>query len=169
MNDLLPPNDPIEALGQAYELLLEKALQKAHQSGALVHHMIEESRGDITALHTFSDDEVIKLEEYLKRDLFDAAQYLEKTEKELKYWLDFDVALIKREFWNQFTEAADHTKTALNQLKNLATNTGYLSGELIGLGTLVCSMCGEKLHFRKPSQIPSCAKCGSTHFHRLKF
>jgi len=169
MNDLLPPNDPIEALGQAYELLLEKALQKTHQSGAFIHHMIEESLGDIAAMNKFSDNEVIKLEGYLKRDLFDAAEYLEKTKNELKYWLDFDVELIKREFWDQFAEASGHTKTALNQLKNLAKNAGYLSGELIGLGTLVCSMCGEKLHFHKPSQIPSCAKCGSTHFHRLKF
>ena len=169
MNDLLPPHDPIDALGEAYELLLEKSLQKAHQSGALVHHMIEESRGDITALHKFSDDAVIKLEGYLKRDLIDAAQYLAKTEKELKYWLDFDVALIKSEFWNQFTEAAGHTRIALNQLKGLAKNTEYLSGELIGVGTLVCSQCGEKRHFHKPSHIPPCAKCGGTHFHRLRF
>ena len=169
MNDLLPPHDPIDALGEAYELLLEKALQKAHQSGALVHHMIEESRGDITALHKFSDDEILKLEEYLKRDLFDAAQYLEKTEKELKYWLDFDVVLIKREFWNQFTEAAGHTRVALNQLKEPAKNTGYLSGELIGMGTLVCSQCGEKLHFYKPTHIPPCAKCRGTLFNRQRF
>jgi hypothetical protein len=169
MTDLLPPHDPIDALGEAYELLLEKALQKAHQSGALVHHMIEESRGDITALHKFSDDVVIKLEEYLKRDLFDAAQYLEKTEKELKYWLDFDVALIKGEFWNQFTEAVGHTRIALNQLKKLSKNNEYLSGELIGIGTLVCSQCGEKLHFHKPTHIPPCAKCGGTHFHRLRY
>lgn len=169
MNDLLPPHDFIDALGEAYELLLEKALQKAHQSGALVHHMIEESRGDITALHRFSDDEVIKLEEYLKRDLFDAAQYLEKTEKDLKYWLDFDVALIKHDFWKQFTEAAGHTRKVLNQLSELAKNTEYLSGELIGIGTLVCSQCGEKLHFNKPTQIPLCAKCGGAHFHRMRF
>jgi hypothetical protein len=62
--------------------------------------MIEESRGNITALHKFRSEEVIKLEEYLKRDLFDASQFLEKTEKELKYWLDFDVEFITREFWN---------------------------------------------------------------------
>ena len=38
MNDLRPPHDPIDALGQSYELLLEKALEKAHQSGTVVDH-----------------------------------------------------------------------------------------------------------------------------------
>lgn len=42
MKELLPPHDPIEAMGEAYELLLGKALQKAHQSGAFVH--VQEER-----------------------------------------------------------------------------------------------------------------------------
>ena len=53
----------------------------------MAHQMIDEIRGDIVALNKLSEDEVIKLEEYVKRDLVDAAQYLEKTGKELKDWL----------------------------------------------------------------------------------
>jgi len=169
MNGLLPPLDITDAMGEAYELLLEKALQKAHKSGTLVHHMIEESRGDIVALKKFSQDEVVKLEQYLKRDLIDAARYLDKTENELKFWLGFDVALIRHEFWEHFSEAADQTTTSLYQLKKQAANAYYQSGELAGLGTLVCGQCDEKLHFHKPAHIPSCAKCDSTLFHRQKF
>ena len=169
MNKFLPPHNFIDAMGEAYELLLEKALQKVHQSGALVHHMIEESRGDIVALKKFSDDEVIKLEKYLKRDLFDAAQYLEKTEKDLESWVGFDVVLIKREFWERFAEAANQSTVLLTQLKKQVGNVNYQSSELVGLGTLICGQCGKKLHCHKPDYIPSCAKCGSTLFHRHKF
>ncbi len=169
MNDLLPPNDPIEAMGEAYELLLEKALQKVHQSGVLVHHMIEESRVDLVALNKFSDDEIVMLQGYLKRDLTDAALYLDKSEKDLKFWLGFDVALIKRELWERFSDAADHTTKELHQLNEQAVIGEYHSGELVGLGTLVCSQCGEKLHFHKPSRIPHCIKCHNTHFHRHNF
>ena len=45
MKELPPPHVPIKTVGEAYELLLEKA----HQSGAVVHHMIDEIRGDIVA------------------------------------------------------------------------------------------------------------------------
>jgi len=169
MNDLLPPHDPIDALGEAYELLLESALQKAHQSGVFVHHMIDESRRDIVSLNKFDDNEIIKLERYLKRDLIDAALYLNKTEKDLKFWLDFDVDLIKRELWERFSDAAGHTKIELNQLNKLAAIGEYHSGELVGLGTLVCDQCGEKYQFHKPSHIPHCIKCHNTHFHRHDF
>jgi hypothetical protein len=169
MNDLLPPHDPIEAIGEAYELLLESALQKAHQSGVFVHHMIDESRSDIVAMNKFDDNEIIKLEGYLKRDLIDAARYLDKTGKDLKFWLDFDVDLIKRELWERFSDAADQTTKANIQLNEQAANGEYHSGEVVGLGMLVCSQCGEKLHFNKPSRIPRCIKCHNTHFHRHNF
>ena len=97
MKKSLPPHDPIESMGEAYELLLEKAQQKAHQSGVAIHQTIDEVRGDIVALTKFSEDEVVKLEAYVKRDLNDAAGYLDKTGKELKEWVGFDVGLMKRE------------------------------------------------------------------------
>lgn len=169
MNELPPPHDPVEAMGEAYELLLEKALQKAHQGGAAVHDMMDVVRRDIVALNKFDDDEIVKLEHYVKRDLIDAAWYLDKTGKELQDWLGFDVALIKREFWERFSAAADQTTTALYQLKLQAANAEYHTGELTGLGTLVCDQCGETLHFHKPGHIPPCPKCNSTHFHRQNF
>jgi hypothetical protein len=170
MKDLIPPRDPIKAMGEAYELLLEKSLQKARQSGNLIHHVMEEVRDDIVAMNKFSKDEVIKLEEYVKRDLNDAARYLDKTGDELKGWLDFDVLWVKYEFWKSFSEAADQTTIALNELKRQAENAEeYHTGELVGLGTLVCDQCGKKLHFHKPGHIPPCSKCHSTCFHRKSF
>lgn len=168
MNELPPPHDPVEAMGEAYELLLEKALQKAHQGGVVVHDMMDVVRGDIAALNKFDDAEIVKLEHYVKRDLIDAAWYLDTTGKALKDWLGFDVALIKREFWERFSAAADQTTVALNQLKLQAANAEYHTGELTGLGTLVCDQCGEALHFHKPGHIPPCPNCNGTHFHRQK-
>lgn len=168
MKTLLPPHDLNEAMGEAYELLLEKALQKAHQTGAVVHDMLAEVRGDVEAVNKFGDDEAAKLEQYVKRDLIDAAQYLDKTGN-LRDWLGFDVALIKREFWERFSKAADQTTVALDRLKLQAANAEYHSGELIGLGTMVCDQCGQTLHFHKPGHIPPCPKCNGTHFHRQNF
>lgn len=169
MKEILPPNDPGEAMGEAYELLLEKALKKAHQSGTIALHMIDEIRDDIVALNKFSDDEIVKLEAYVKRDLIDAARYQDKTGKELQDWVGFDVTLMKHEFWKLFSAAADQTTTALNQLKQQAEYADYHTGELTGLGTLICDQCGEKLHFHKPGHIPPCPKCIGTHFHRQHF
>jgi len=169
MKDLRPPRDPIEAMGEAYELLLEKAFQKAHQSGAALHHMIGEIRGETPALKQLKEEDVVKLEGYVKRDLIEAARYRDKTGKPLHDWLGFDMSLIKHEFFELFSAAADKTTTELMRLKLQAENAEYHTGELTGLGTLVCDQCGEKLHFHKPGHIPPCPKCISTHFHRQNF
>jgi len=169
MKDLPPSHDPIDSLGEAYELLLEKALQKAHQSGAALHHMIGEIRSDTPALNKLKEADVVKLKGYVKRDLIDAARYRDKTGKGLQDWLGFDLALIKHEFLEMFSVAADKTTTELLLLKLQAENAEYHTGELTGLGTLVCDQCGEKLHFHKPGHIPPCPKCNSTHFHRQSF
>ena len=176
MNNLPTPRQRIKALGQrvealieAYEPLLGKALQKAHQGGAFFHRILDEIRGDVIAVYNLSADEVVLLEEYVKRDLSDAAQYMSNTGKELKDWLGFDLALIERGFWEKFSSAADKTTTELLQIKRRAENVEYHTGEIIGLGTLVCDQCGQKMHFYKPSHIPPCPKCHTTHFHRKSF
>lgn len=65
-----------------------------------------------------------------------------------------------------FSVAAEKTATELMLLKLQAESAGYHTGELTGLGTLVCDQCGDKLHFQKPGHGPPCPKCSSTHFHR---
>ncbi|MDA8328749.1 MAG: zinc ribbon-containing protein [Betaproteobacteria bacterium] len=167
MKESLPPHDPVDTVGKAYEFLLEKAQEKAHQSAAVVHHVMDEIRDDMGALNKLSDVEIDKLTSFVERDLVDAAQYLDKTGKELKEWLGFDVDYIKHEFWERFSKAADQTTTALVLLKLKAENAEYHTGEITGLGTLVCDQCGEKLHFHQPGHIPPCPKCNGTHFHRL--
>ncbi len=166
MKDLPPPRDPIEAMGEAYELLLEKALHSARQGGAGLHEMTDVIRHDMGALSKYSEDELARLERYVKRDLIDAASYLNETGKELNDWLGFDLALIKSDLWQRFAAAADKTTTALLEIKLKAEISEYHTGEIIGLGTLVCDQCGETLHFHKPGHIPPCPRCKSAHFHR---
>ena len=169
MKVLPPSHDPIETLDEAYEVLLERALRKAHKNSAVLHHMIGESLDDTAPLIKLNEGDVVKLKGYVKRDLIDAARYRDKTGKALQDWLGFDLTLIKDEFWKIFSAAADKTTTELSLIKLQAQIAEYHTGELTGLGTLVCDQCAEKLHFHKPGHIPPCPKCNSTHFHRQNF
>lgn len=169
MNNIPPRHELAKKLGEAYEALLAGALHKAQQSGAVLHHIIDEVRDDIAALNTFSQDEVALLKEYVKRDLADAGNYLDSTGKELKDWLGFDLTLIESGLWGKFSAAADKTALELMQIKQQAQNVGYLTGELAGMGTLLCDQCDTPLHFHKPGHIPPCPKCHHTHFHRQTF
>lgn len=166
MKNLPPKRELGEALSEAYEALLENALQKAHQSGAIFHHIIDEIQGDIAGLNRLTQDEVALLKEYIKRDLIDAATYVDTSGKELKDWLGFDLTLIESRFWETFSKAADKTTLELLQIKRDAKATEYSTGEFAGIGTLVCDQCDTTLQFHKPGHIPPCPKCHHTHFHR---
>lgn len=170
MTKLTPPHDPIEALGEAYETLLEKTVDNAHKAkikgGPALHKLIDELAQKSSDVTELAGEEAIKIGEYLKRDLIDAANYLEKSGKELKDWLGFDLKLLKERLRNDFSKAADQTTIELLQLQQQADAAGYHTGEICGPGTLSCDKCGEKLHYHHAGHIPPCPKCNGTHFHR---
>lgn len=170
MNKIPPKHELAKKLSEAYEAVLANALHKAQLSGAALHHIIDEVRDDIAALNTFSKDETALLKEYVKRDLTDAANYLDSTGKELKDWLGFDLSLIESRLWGRFSAAADKTALELLEIQQQAQlGAGYSTGELTGIGTLLCDQCSTPLHFHKPGHIPPCPKCHHTHFHRQPF
>ena len=170
MSKMKPPHDPVEALGEAYELLLEKTLAEAHKakikSGPALHQLIDDIAEESSDIAELAGEEAEKIGEYLKRDLTDAANFIDKTGKELKDWLGFDLMYLKDRLREDFSKAADQTTIELLKLKQQAEEAGYNTGEITGPGTLKCDQCGEKLHFHKAGHIPPCPKCQATHFHR---
>lgn len=170
MSKLTPPHDPLDALGEAYETLLEKSMKEAQKtkstSGPDLHKVIDEVAQKSSDINELTGEKAMKIGEYLKRDLLDAANYLEKTGKAFKDWLGFDLALIEDHLRDDFIKAADQTTVELLQLKQQAAAAPYHTGEVSGPGTLVCDACGESLHFHKAGHIPPCPKCQATVFHR---
>lgn len=171
MKKITPPHDPIEALGEAYELLLDKTVEKAQKtkikSGPALHQLIDDIAQKSSDVTELAGEEAVKIGEYLKRDLIDAANYLEQTGKELTDWLGFDLTYLKDRLRDSFSKAADQTTIELLKLKQQAEAAGYHTGEISGPGTLICDMCGEKLHFHKAGHIPPCPKCQGSHYHRI--
>lgn len=170
MSKTNPDRDPIEALGEAYETLLEKSLKEAHQarekSGPVLHKFIDELAEKSSAINELAGEKAATIGEYLKRDLIEAASYLDKTGKALKDWLGFDMALLEDRLRDDFSKAADQTTVELLKLKQEAANAPYHTGEICGPGTLICDACGETMHFHKAGHIPPCPKCQATTFHR---
>ena len=153
-NDKLHNNQ--DEVAGVYESSLAKLLQKSKQTDASLHSLLDENASEFT-----------QMAQWIKRDLIAAAQHLNESGQELKDWLGFDLMLIKNELWQRFTEATDKTTLELLKLKQIAANAEYHTGEVIGLGSLVCDHCQAPLHFYKPGHIPPCAKCNGTRFHRL--
>ena len=164
-------HDPLDALGEAYEKMFERAAKNLHKaeekSGDLLHKLIDEAKNKAVELEELSREDAEKLSAYLKRDLSDAANYLSETGRELEDWLGFETTLVESGIFDFLLKAADKTTLALLKMKEDAQQaSAYRTGEITGAGTLVCDQCGENLHFRRAGKIPPCPKCHKTAFHR---
>jgi len=163
-------DDPLDALGEAYEKLYEHTAANIHKlkdfSDNDLQQIIDEARDKAVELDELTEVDASKLTQWLKRDLGDALSYLSKSGHEIKDWLGFESSLLENELFYMFLETADKTTVELEQFKDNAIHPEYHTGEITGPGTLSCNECGEKLHFYQIGKIPPCPKCHATVFHR---
>ena len=118
-------------------------------------------------LGELTKDEAELINTYLRRDLHDAGEYINQQRGELADWLRFDVEQIETRIWDKLSLLVDKTTIELDQLKERAERLGeWHTGEITGPGTLVCSACGEEIHFHKTGHIPPCPKCHKTMYKR---
>ena len=145
-------------LAAGYHKLLEYLHEKP------VEHALE----SLSELQEFSKEEVRNIGDYLKRDLEDAADFMESNGKELKDWLRYDLYMIEGTLGETFSKMVDETRETLKGLENEASRIGeWHTGEIAGLGTFECKECGELIHFHKPGHVPPCPKCHATRYRRL--
>jgi hypothetical protein len=170
MKDLPPPHDPIEAMGEAYELLLEKSMKEAQKAkektGPALHGFIDEMKEKSQEMKELASEERDRIAGYLKRDLVDAAEFMNTTGKNVKEWLGLEDEEVEDKLLDLVSKAADQTTVELQNLKAEVQDLDYYAGELTLPGTLVCVQCGHKMRYHKPGKIARCEECQSKHFKR---
>lgn len=130
---------------------------------------IDRARQRAVELRELTAEEADKVAAYVKRDLHEAADYLDKTGKDLSSWFSFDLRLVEERMLELFARAADKTRLEWNRLASQARwSQEYHTGEIAAVGTLVCSDCGCEMHFKKTSRIPPCPRCHKTIFKRAR-
>jgi hypothetical protein len=173
MSELKAPTDLVEAMGEAYELMLERTADAIHRLGKLekkaepkVAHALSEAKEKAVELGELTREEADRVADYLERDLKAAGSWMADTGEEFRDWLGMETALIGDRLLDMFIKAADQTSIELQKLRERAAAAEYKTGEIAGIGILVCTGCGEQLHFKKAGHIPPCPKCNGTRFKR---
>ena len=160
-----------DTLVEGYNRMLKRlndALDSAREGEQAIKQGIDDAMEKATELGELTQEEALKVGDYLKRDLKDAAEFLADSGQELRDWLRFDIDVVEQELASRFANLVDRTRVELQQFELQATLYGeWHTGEITGIGTLQCKSCGENLHFHKPSHIPPCPKCHGTKFRRV--
>ena len=165
------PRDPHEDLSKTYEMIYQYVVSNFHKSqektAPLVLQLIEDVRQKVREIEKVSAADRIKLTGWLKCDHDGTFHTLSTANYEIKDWLGFKSSVVKTEVIESLQELADKAGTGLQRMKdNIHKPYDYHTGEEMGFGTLVCDVCGEKLHFHKAGKIPPCPGCHATSFHR---
>lgn len=142
---------------------LEEAGEKAAPT---LEHAIEAARETAVRLGELGRDEADRVATYLRRDLHEAARYLDDTGKDIRTWLYIDLELIEARLLDLITGVADKTRVELAQWSERATRD-YRTGEVTAPGALACAQCGKHLHFSRIAHIPPCPQCHGTVFSRV--
>lgn len=163
--------DAIDRLVDAYEKMLERvdeAFDKAQETTLpALKQNIEHAREKAIEMGELTREEAEKIAGYLERDMKDAGEFLTKSGEEFRNWMRFDIELIEDRLLEMFASVADQTRLELEKLAERARQASvYHTGEITGPGTLVCSGCGNELHFKKTGHIPPCGKCHGTEYKR---
>ncbi len=150
-----------------YDELLEKTRQFIDEADREIspklHYAVDAAKDKIADLEEYTREEVEKIGEYLKRDLIDAARF----SGDFGQWLKFETGLIEDRLLEAFSSMVDHTRLELNRIRDEADRYGeWRSGEVAGIGTLVCQECGETLRFSASSLIPPCPRCQGHRWRR---
>jgi predicted RNA-binding Zn-ribbon protein involved in translation (DUF1610 family) len=164
---------------QAYDRMLERVklrleeLERFEKAAfprlwASIEHAAEKA----VELGELTHEEAQLIGSYLHRDLEDAGQYLRSTGRELRDWLRFDLELLEDRLLDFFQRGVDQSRIDLMRFEQPSSEEDdlveYLSGEIIGPGTLQCAQCGEQVVFLATAAIAPCTACGGTVFLRVE-
>ncbi|WLP24497.1 zinc ribbon-containing protein [Raoultella ornithinolytica] len=132
------------------DALVEQARMKISQSGELTHREVE------------------TLTKAVRRDLEEFARSYEESQDELTDSVFMRV--IKESLWQELADITDKTQLEWREVFQDLNHRGvYHSGEVVGLGNLVCEHCHYHLAVYTPDILPRCPKCGHDQFQRRPF
>lgn len=155
-----------ERLVDAYNRMLERV--RHGDSDGTLHHAIDKAQETATELGELTREEAQRIGDYLRRDLHDAARFMEESGNQLADWLSFDLDVVEKGLLDLFSAAVDQSRVELNEWTLRGNLLGeWRTGEVTSMGTLECKSCGERLTFTATVHIPPCPRCCGTVFRRV--
>jgi rubrerythrin len=158
-----------DKLVNGYNTMMDKLSEWTEKAdataGPMIINGVKDAEHFLSNLKTWTDEEIDLISRYVKRDLHDTANKLEKENKNFHEWLEFDMHQVEEKVLSVFANMADQTREELHHLEEMANE--WRTGEVTSIGTLACKHCGKEIHFHKAGRIPPCPICKKTLFRRM--
>lgn len=149
-----------------YESLLDKLTswmkQTGKQESMSVDNLFKQAKAYLRAAEDLSAEEIRTLENFLLRDLKGVGSRLSEQVDDSLWWQN-----TKIEFWQLIGQMSDHNQLDWFEMQeDLAHQGVYKAGELVAIGELVCTQCGQSHEVTYVEKILPCIECGNDSFTR---
>lgn len=159
-------------LNQSYRELIASLGEKIREGERDVETLITHARHALESQGDLSHEDAGKVADAVHRDLKEFARSYDESHGS-DHKADDDsvfMRVIKESVWSDLADITDKTQLEWNEVFQDLQHQGiYHSGEVVGLGNLVCEKCHFTLAIYTPEVLTRCPECGGTQFHREPF
>ncbi|EOY5094282.1 TPA: zinc ribbon-containing protein [Citrobacter amalonaticus] len=155
-------------VAQYYRELVASLSERLRNGERDIDALVEQARQQVLQAGELTRTEVDELSRAVRRDLEEfAISYEESLEEESD---SVFMRVIKESLWQELADITDKTQLEWREVfQDLSHHGVYHSGEVVGLGNLVCEKCHFHLAVYTPDVLPLCPKCGHDQFQRRPF
>ena len=155
-------------VAQYYRELVTTLTERLRNGERDIDALVEQARASVSQTGELTRTEIEELTRAVRRDLEEFAISYNESQDELKESVFLRV--IKESIWQELADITDKTQLEWREVfQDLNHHGVYHSGEVVGLGNLVCEKCHFHLAVYSPDVLPLCPKCGHDQFQRKAF
>lgn len=155
-------------VAQYYRELVSSLSERAPPWRARYRRAGDAGAGKIVRAGDLTQSEIESVIAAVKRDLEEFARSYEESHEDESDSVFMRV--IKESLWQELADITDKTQLEWREVfQDLNHHGVYHSGEVVGLGNLVCEKCHYHLAVYTPDVLPRCPKCGHDQFQRRPF
>ncbi|MGU3413442.1 zinc ribbon-containing protein [Enterobacteriaceae bacterium C23F] len=155
-------------VAQYYRELVTTLTERLRNGERDIDALVEQARARVSQTGELTRTEIDELTRAVRRDLEEFAVSYSESQDEIKDSVFLRV--IKESIWQELADITDKTQLEWREVfQDLNHHGVYHSGEVVGLGNLVCEKCHFHLAVYSPDVLPLCPKCGHDQFQRKAF
>jgi rubrerythrin len=155
-------------VAQYYRELVSSLTERLKNGERDIDELVTSAEKRLYEVGELTRTEVEQVTQAVRRDLEEFARSYKESQDDITDSVFMRV--IKESLWQELADITDKTQLEWREVFNDVSHHGvYHSGEVVGLGNLVCEQCHHHLAFYTPEVLPLCPKCGHDQFHRRPF
>lgn len=158
---------------QYYRRLVTSLTERLQNGERDIDVLVQDARATLEREGKLTDLQIEQLIYSVRRDLHEFAHQYKANQQATPVEDEDDsvfMRIIKESLWKELADMTDKTQLEWKEVFKDVNHHGiYHSGEVVGLGNLVCEKCHFTLAVYTPEVLSKCPECGGTEFSRKAF